>query len=226
MHYAHVSKARHRHTLWLLSLLLRMRAGLDELRVLHIEPPSGVSLSPSGPVLQEQQLAALQQQLPSLNMLPPQQQQQQQHQQGQLGGGTNSSSSTSGSNASSMAHAVEATSDTSMVCNTDNFAGLHTTAGQLQPANALGPAAAAAGPAACPGIVVVFLSNTMGSTSYGVAQDASVHIIRGEHRTVQCSRLHTTAVPAAACTLESLKCKPHLSWTATTACIRRRVHSS
>ncbi|WIA09553.1 hypothetical protein OEZ86_012118 [Tetradesmus obliquus] len=45
----------------------------------------------------------------------------------------------------------------------------------------LSPKAAAPGAAAASGskAVIAFLSNTMGSTAYGVAQDASVHIVRG-----------------------------------------------
>jgi hypothetical protein len=102
----------------------------------------------------------------------------------------NISSKTRSSDAPNIMHAVQhaegaATFTASMACNTDRLTRLHAApdAGHIQPANALGPAAAAA--AACPATVVVFLSNTMGSTSYGVAQDASVHIIRGEHRTVE-----------------------------------------
>jgi hypothetical protein len=128
----------------------------------------------------------------------------------QTGGGNNSSSSTSGSNAPSMSHAmqhpVEVTVDASKACNTGMLNGLHTAAGHRQPASAIGPAAAAA---ACPAVVVVFLSNTMGSTSYGVAQDASVHIIRGEHTTEQVQPAAarnccvSCSIPRCACEFEA-----------------------
>jgi hypothetical protein len=167
-----------------MSLPRLLLPGLNELSVLHIDAPAGPSLTPSGPVLQEQQLTALQAQLPSLTVLPQQQQQQQQD-------GSASSGCSSSLPHVEQPQAVEghvsgtAYAGTSGGCPTAQHAGsgLHCcTAGapgaQLQLSCRL-QAAATAAAAARPTAVIVFLSNTMGSTSYGVAQDASVHIIRG-----------------------------------------------
>lgn len=149
-------------------------SGLDELYVSQVDAPATPSLTPSGPVLQEQQLAALQGQLPGLALLP--------HtptllgDQGRTAPSSNSSRWTGQLYTALPAAAAE---------------GVATATPGPPPAAADQHAVATLAAAAAPTItadgdgsggtpVVVFLANSMGNTSYGVAQNAAVHIIRGE----------------------------------------------
>lgn len=149
---------------------MALLAGLDELRLVHVDAPSGPSLSPSRPVLQEHQLAALQSQLPSLHVMP-----QQQQRMWQAYDDNSSHRIIPGCTALGMVHAEHSVDNAILANSTETSARANTASSVPECAPATDLAVAA-----CPAIVVVFLSNTMGSTSYGVAQDASVHIIRGE----------------------------------------------